>query len=578
MPAGEVQVEGRRFIELHAALDRPAGSLPPGYHRMTLRVGSREEVTWVVSAPRSAQDSRPGSWGAFLPLYALRTRDGWGVGDLGDLVDMTRWVAGLGGSLVATLPLLPTFLDGPVFDPSPYAPVSRLFWNELYADLDIVPGIDEAMRAKGSTGLRRELAELRAAPLVDYERTMRLRRRLLEAVAVEPEGEFARGRAADYAAFRANTERRGTPWWNWPRAEREGRLPPHGGDRASFRYHLFAQWLMAGQMADTARRTADAGGGLYFDLPVGVHPDGYDVWREREAFVLGASAGAPPDIFFAHGQDWGFPPVYPEGDRSNGYRYFRAIIAHLFRHASVARIDHVMALHRMFVIPKGMSSHDGAYVRYRPHELSAILALESHRFGTVVVGEDLGTVPAQVRTFMRAHGIHRSYVMQFEFNDRPRGAIRKPPVESLAALNTHDTPTFAGFWKGFDVRLRLEEGWIDAAGARVELERRSRLRRAVVAYLRAHHRLRPGRSMPPLPVVLRAVLTEVASSEARIVVANLEDLWFELRPQNVPGTTVEQPNWRRPARYTFEEFSAMPSVIEVLHGIERERAPRRPGS
>lgn len=575
-----VDVAGRRFVEhdlvLPPELAAAARRLPFGYHRLTLRVGPREESALVVSAPRTAVDSAPGSWGVFLPLYALRTRDCWGVGDLGDLLELAKWVAGLGGDLVATLPLLPAFLDdGPVFEPGPYSPVSRLFWNELYADLDSVPAPPRATAMLRSPDFRRGLARLRSAPLLDYAGAMAAKRRVLEMLAREPGEELEGGRAADYAAFRANAERRGTTWWSWPQAEREGRLPRYGGDRDSYRYHLFVQRLMERQMADTASRAAAAHAGLYFDLPVGVHPDGYDVWRERAAFVLGASAGSPPDMFFSRGQDWGFPPAHPEGDRLNGYRYFRSCIEHLFRHAAVARIDHVMGLHRMFVVPSGMSPADGAYIRYRPQELYAILALESHRHGTVVVGEDLGTVPAAVRSAMRAHGIHRSYVMEFDLSADRRRAISPPPERSLASLDTHDTPTFAAFWRGLDVRLRLHEGWVDDAQARGELRYRDRLRRAVVAYLRARRRL-AGRS-PPSPVaIVRAVLAELAAGPARMVVANLEDLWLETRPQNVPGTTGDlYPNWRRPARFAFEEFSRKRSVVRALRTIERERAARR---
>jgi 4-alpha-glucanotransferase len=580
-PTGRVEVAGRRFVEhdllLPPELAAASRRLPLGYQRLTLRVGPKEESALVVSAPRSAVDSAPGSWGVFLPLYALRTRDCWGVGDLGDLVELTKWVAGLGGDLVATLPLLPAFLDhGPVFEPSPYSPVSRLFWNELYADLDAVPASPRAKAMLRSPTFRRELARLRSAPLVDYAGAMAAKRRVLEMLAREPGEELGGGRAADYAAFRANAERRGSTWWNWPEAEREGRLPPYGGDRDSFRYHLFVQRLMERQMADTAHRAEAAHVGLYFDLPVGVHPDGYDVWRERAAFVLGASAGSPPDMFFSRGQDWGFPPAHPEGDRVNGYRYFRSCIEHLFRHAAVARIDHVMGLHRMFVVPGGMSPADGAYVRYRAEELYAILALESHRHGTVVVGEDLGTVPAVVRSAMQAHGIHRSYVMEFELSANRRRAIAPPPERSLAGLDTHDTPTFAAFWRGLDVRLRLDEGWIDEAQARWGLRYRDRLRRAVVAYLRARKRLPAGRSPPSAGAVLRAVLAELAAAPARMVLTNLEDLWLETRPQNVPGTTGDlYPNWRRPARFVFEEFSTKRSVVRALRTIERERAARR---
>ncbi|MGH2556632.1 MAG: 4-alpha-glucanotransferase, partial [Actinomycetota bacterium] len=378
----------------------------------------------------------------------------------------------------------------------------------------------------------------------------------------------------DYASFRANCERRGASWWTWPPRERQGVLPKEGGHREAFRYHTFVQWLMAGQMDELGRRAARAGANLYFDFPLGVSPEGYDVWRERPAFALGAGTGAPPDSFFAGGQDWGFPPLHPERIRQQGYRYVIACLRHMLRHAGVLRIDHVMSLHRLYWVPRGLDARHGVYVRYRPEELYAILALESTRSQTVIVGEDLGTVPGSVRRAMRRHGVHRSFVLEMELKADPRRAINPAPRSSLAALDTHDMPPFAGFWKDADVDYRIEQGWLDEAGARRERMQRRRVRDALVRYLRSEGwlpRSPRGKDGPRVGDVLEACLSHLAAGEADLLLVNLEDLWLEERPQNVPGTTDQYPNWRRAARYSFEQFRQMRRVTGTLKRVDQLR-------
>jgi 4-alpha-glucanotransferase len=588
---GREEIEGTEYVRLRLGMP-PSGRWPAGYHTLRLGAGGRTATSMLISAPMRVHAApSPRSWGVFIPLYALHSARSWGPGDLTDLRALVEWAAGLGGDVVGTLPLLAAFLDAP-FEPSPYSPASRLFWNELYLDPTGLPGFErsaEARRVVGSAGFRRRLDALRSAPLVDYREAAALRRRVLEILARDlfagrATGErealeaFRRANPAveDYARFRAACRRHGAGWSTWPRAEREGVLPEDGGDEAERRYHLFVQWAAREQMDALATAAERRGSRLYFDLPLGVHPEGYDVWRHREAFVSGASAGAPPDFFFGSGQNWGFPPIHPDGERERGYPYFRACIENLFRPAGVARIDHVMGLHRIFMIPWGLTPGDGVYVRYRPEELYAMLALESRRHATAVVGEDLGTVPAPVRTAMRRHGIHRSFVLEFELKPNKRRAVRRPPPLSTATIGTHDTPTFAAFWRGRDVRLRLAQGWISHEHAARELARRDRTRRAVVEYLRGRGSLRGGTRVPSDSAVLRALLEELAGSDAAMLVVALEDLWLEPRPQNVPGTTDLFPNWRRPARYSLEEFSTRRSLTEPLSRVDGLRSGRVP--
>ncbi|MEW6540077.1 MAG: 4-alpha-glucanotransferase [Bacillota bacterium] len=557
-----VTVEGMSYVIRKLIL--PAG-LPWGYHRLTLVLPAGVWEALVIVAPREAYlppDEEAGrAWGVFLPLYALHSARTWGAGDLGVLEALLSWVRAAGGGLVGTLPLLPAFLDEP-FDPSPYAPVSRLFWNEFYLDIGRVPELErcpEAQELAASPVFREEIEDLRAAPLVDYRRGMAVRRRVLALLARSCfDGEsgrhealwrWARARPAarDYARFRAVAERRRAGWPAWPERMRGGALQEGDCDPEAERYHLYVQWLVHEQVESLAARTGKAGSGLYLDLPLGVHGGGYDTWREREAFALDASGGAPPDAFFTAGQDWGFPPLHPERIREQGYRYYIASLRHHLRPAGVLRIDHVMGMHRLFWVPRGMGAENGVYVRYRAREFYAVLSLESHRHRALIVGEDLGVVPGYVRQAMARHRVQRMYVLPFEHTPESRRRFNPVPADSLAVLNTHDMPPFAGDW------CRKESA------------------EQVAFSLSLHHQGCPMVAPEEPGAVVRACLATLAASRARILLVNLEDLWLEPECQNVPGTGAERGNWRRKARYSFEEFSRDPGVLELLKEINALR-------
>jgi 4-alpha-glucanotransferase len=324
------------------------------------------------------------------------------------------------------------------------------------------------------------------------------------------------------------------------------------------------QWVAAAQLEDAAA-VAD-GGGLMLDLPIGVNGAGYDVWRERRAFGAEAAAGAPPDAFWSQGQDWGAPPPHPEGAREDGYRYHAECLDTLFRYAAVARIDHVIGLHRLYWVPRGASAREGVYVRYRAEEWYALLSIAATRHGAVVVGEDLGTVPGYVRPAMRRHGLLRTYVGQREANGAQ--GLPDPPAEAVAALNTHDMPTWAGFWRGTDVPLREELGLIDHAQAEEMLAARRGLREALPSSLPGIPRDADGRNPRPS---LEASLERLARGRAAIVMVSLGDLLGEPEPQNVPGTGAERPNWRRRFPLTVAELEDRREVTSTLERIDRAR-------
>ena len=473
-----------------------------------------------------------------------------------------------------------------MLEPSPYSPASRLFWNETYIDVTRAPGLegsDAAREALDDPALRERIARLRKADLSDHPAVAAAKRTILDPLAQQAFGgtppaglaEFARNpRAADYARFRAEVERRGSWWGAWPDAERNGSLPGDALEDDRARYHLYVQWVATQQLAEAADGAGAAGGGLMLDLPIGVNGAGYDVWRERSSFAPDVAAGAPPDAFWSQGQDWGAPPPHPHGAREAGYRYHDEMFRTLFRYAAIARIDHVIGLHRLYWVPRGAGAKDGVYVRYRAQEWYALLSIAANETQAVVVGEDLGTVPGSVRPAMRAHGILRTYVAQREAGS---GGLPEPPAESVAALNTHDMPTWAGFWRGADVPLREELGLIDRTQAEEILLARRNVREALPASLPGSG-LRTDLDGENPRASLEASLERLAASRAAIITTSLGDLLLEHDPQNVPGTGPERPNWRRRYPWTLEELQHRPEVTPMLERIDRIRGDGSGGS
>lgn len=549
-----VELGRRRFVSQRLTI---TGPLPLGYHKLELKSGGRESDVMVISAPRRCYTTENERlWGAFLPLYALHTAESWGAGDLSDLGELFDWVRGLGGSMVGTLPLLSAFLDEP-FEPSPYMPASRLHWNEFFVDPRQTPEWHRCPEARQAAD-RLTIGELRASRLVDYRRQAALKRRVLEQLALvadphtgEPPGVVA------YAKFRAAVEKSGADWRAWPNTT-------PAGDSLSERYHRYAQRVAEQQIAALAKRAGSPG--LYLDLPLGVHPDGFDVWQRPDSFALAASGGAPPDRFFTKGQNWTFAPLHPERIRQDGYSYWIECLRHHFKHAGVLRIDHVMAMYRLYWIPSGAEASEGAYVQYGAEELYAVLCLESHRHRCRVVGEDLGTVPKYLRSRLTEHGIDRMYVGQFNFRDEGQ-AMLTPPAACVASVNTHDTPTFTAYWNGEDIDDQVELGLLPAEEASETRNKRGEVREAVADFLEAPV------SSPDR--VLRACMGRLGESPAKSVLVNLEDLWGETEPQNTPGTGAERPNWRRRARLSLEEMKESTEVSGALRQLANTRQANR---
>jgi 4-alpha-glucanotransferase len=366
-----------------------------------------------------------------------------------------------------------------------------------------------------------------------------------------------------YARFRAETEQRGAAWKTWPAGPRSGELTVADRD-TRVKYHLYVQRAFKQQL-DRIVNQDKPGRKLYSDLPLGVHPDSFDTWAFPALFAAGVTVGAPPDNMFHHGQNWGFPPLLPEANRLDRYRYVSETIRRQARFASMLRIDHVVGMHRQFWIPEGGEPSDGTYVTFPAEEQYAVLAIESRGNRCAVAGEDLGVVPEGVREVMARHRIQRLYVGQYQLPPS------EPPRESVAALNTHDLRPFAGFLAGLDIDDRLEHGFMDPADEdRARAERSESFRLAAAALVEAGFL---ESSDPEPPALLDAWLRWLGAGPARLVMVNAEDLWLETRAHNVPGTEDDRPNWIGRCSRSLSDMEQSDRITAMLQRLSAARRP-----
>ena len=485
----------------------PLAEMSPGYHRVAVEVAGLRADTLLIAHPGRAAAAPVRQLGLFVPPYALAFR-GQALGSYAALAHLARWAGEL-PALVGTLPLLPTWLDGAEADHSPYRPITRLYWNEVYA----------AAADGESSGRQVDWPAVGRARLAQLEREWHGSREGAQSEALPKP-------PREYAAFRAYYEAHPTAWHTWPEAARAGRIPDGAVDPERVAFYQYA----AARAEQGMRAWAQAGERPLLDFPVGVHPAGYDTWRWPHLFAHQLSVGAPPDALSAEGQRWGMPPMVPSQMRADGYQYWRAALAAHLELAGVLRVDHIMGLHRLLWVPQGASADEGAYVQYPADELYAVLALESARAGTPVVGEDLGNVPAVVRRAMEARRIHRLVVA------RPgrAGAEEDPPAESLVTTGTHDMPLWAAGWEALSPTVRAE--WCQAVGLTPRATPRE-------VYHRTVERL--ARTDPPW------------------LLLNLEDCWMEAVAPNRPGTPSQQ-NWSRLAARTVDEVVADSALAHWL--------------
>ncbi|MEV1078491.1 4-alpha-glucanotransferase [Streptomyces sp. NPDC050211] len=592
LPAGT-----RLRIETEQGETRAAAEqLPPGVHRLTATApdGRTARVHLVVAPPRLP--TPPGrSYGLLVQLYSLLSRRSWGMGDLGDLAELAAWAGrALGAGFVQVNPLHAA-VPGTPTDPSPYRPSSRRFPDPVHLRIEDIPEfayVDGRERVRGLLERAARLREsvLEKGELIDRDAVWGLKREALELVREVPLGPGRRAAYADFlaeqgealedhATWYALAEVHGPDWRGWP----EGLRAPRSTETARARgelmdrvdFHCRLAWLTDAQLTAAQRAAREAGMpvGIVHDLAVGVHPEGADAWAQQRYFAAGMSAGAPPDAFNARGQDWGLPPWRPDRLAESGYAPFRMLLKALFRYAGALRIDHVMGLFRLWWVPEGLPPTEGTYVRYDAEAMLAILVLEASRAGAVVIGEDLGTVEPGVRETLRERGVLGTSVLWFERDWEGDGRPLPPDrwrADCLATATTHDLPPTAARLTGDHVELRDRLGLltrpVDEERAEAAADTGEWL--TLLAQLGLLEGTSGGLGTSAEEAEVQAVHRYLLRTPARMIGIWLPDGVGDRRPQNLPGTWDQYPNWRLPVA----DAEGRPMTLEELAGSARLHA------
>lgn len=500
------------------------------------------------AATRAYQCGNRRMWGLAVQLYALRSSRNWGHGDFADLAALIDVLAPMGCGAIGLNPLHALFLERPE-DASPYSPNSRIFLNPLYIAVDQVPDCPDA----ASLGIPAKLADVREADQVRYAEVAALKLSALRAGYIRFRNDASGERRGDFETFHAEggdalqrfvafevlRRRYGpVPWWKWPPEWRQpssaaiARLFDGAISEDDPLFHIYLQWLAARQLQQCQDRARRRGMpiGLYIDLAVGVDPAGADAWSAQDEMLTGVSVGAPPDEYNRAGQNWGLTSYNPQALIASCGEPLRRMLDAAMRHAGAIRIDHVLGLMRLYLIPRGATAADGAYVSYPFEMLLDVIVDESLRRRCVVVGEDLGTVPDGFREALARRGLWSYQVMLFEREHG--GGFRHPShyrADALTTFNTHDLPTFAGWMADHDLRtkraLHIDPGESDET--------------------RAHARSMLADAIRGMGEGFAGVAAFLAQTPARLVMVALEDVLGVHDQVNIPGTIDEHPNWRQ---------------------------------
>jgi 4-alpha-glucanotransferase len=512
----------------------------------------------VLSVPQKAfEGDFDRVWILAVQLYGVRSSRNWGMGDFTDLAWLTRWAAETGAAGVGVNPLHVLFDDEPE-QCSPYSPSSRLFLNPLYIDVTGLPEWDVAFAVEHEAAI----AALQRAEIVDYSGIAHLKHEALRRAftAFKLKTTLKRRTALEdfrskspqlfrFSCFEALRRKFGRPWWEWPerwRSPSDAALEElrQGPEADDIHFVEFQQWC-ADQQLKSCRdlaRDLKLPVGLYLDIAVGVACDGFDAWNEQIAISRNLSVGAPPDLLNTGGQDWGLAGFTASGLERTSYKPYQDMLESAMRYAGAVRIDHVLGLNRLYLVPRGYLPSEGAYVQMPLEALLAVTALESVRNRCVVVGEDLGTVPDGFRERLSDWGIWSYRVMMFERDQY--GSFHPPhyyPQDSLVTFNTHDLATYRGWQSAYDIDAKNSLGMDPGETPESRAHAHAMLERALgEADLN--------------DASFASVLQYLSRTRCRILAISAEDILDVLDQPNIPGTIKENPNWRRRLPVNLEDW------------------------
>ncbi|MBZ0157374.1 MAG: 4-alpha-glucanotransferase [Alphaproteobacteria bacterium] len=592
--SGQKWVDGIRYIEVRL---QDTGTRDIGYYFINVLCRHPDAVfpdgknfmrkaSRVIIAPDRCYlppDLETGrTWGLSVNLYAVRSSRNWGVGDFTDLKDILGTISGLGGGFVGINPLHAIPNKAP-YGISPYSPISRLYKNFIYLDMDSIPDVaesEEAQKVMQSEIFHRQIEEVRRSPCIEYKKIAFLKKTILQFAfehfcdnhyrkSTERGEDFRRYVREEsvtlesYALFVAlweymNATRKVYIWQDWDSEY----FDPEGSAVREFRdsheedvlFYKYLQWLIEVQHREAAEGASRSGMpvGIYHDLAIGSIGGGSNAWSYQGLIAGSIDVGAPPDDFNITGQNWNFPPMVPERLRETGYEFFTDIIRRNMKHNGALRIDHALGMFRLFWIPCGMPAVEGAYVIYPVEDLLRIIALESVRNKTMVIAEDLGTVGENVHDTLFRFRMH-SYRLLYFGRNYPDPSFTRPehyPETALCTVTTHDLPTLYGYWIGRDLEskkllslFRDEEQW------QRFVRDRERDKGLLLEALKSKGILPPGYPADPSQIpsmteeLCLAIYEYLARTPCKLTAVSLDDLIGTLDQQNMPGTTSECPNW-----------------------------------
>lgn len=547
-------------------------NLPEGSYRLHLAdaAGATEEVPLIVAPATAYRGGFDRGWLLAAQLYGVRSARNWGIGDFTDLEGLIELAAGLGADGVGLNPLHALFDDRPN-DCSPYSPNSRLFLNALYIDVEKLPAYQPR--------LTETAARLRAGTNVDYAAVAELKWRVLQSAFVAFKANPRSDRRQDFDDFRAERapllqrfacfevlrHKFNTPWWEWPGEWREPDEAKcaslrQGPDAAAVEFVEFVQWIADRQLRACRDQAVRLGMkvGLYLDVAVGVQCDGFDAWNEQSAISRHLAVGAPPDPLNTAGQNWGLAGFNAAGLELRSFEPYREMLRASMRYAGAIRLDHVLGLKRLYLVPHGFAANNGVYVQMPFEALLAATAQESVTHRCVVIGEDLGTVPEGFREQMADWGIWSYQVMMFERDER--GSFRGVDhyaSNALVTFNTHDLSTYAGWRSLSDLALKRSLG-IDPG----ESDDARWHALSMLSDVLRHNAIDSDD--------LYAVAGFLARTKSRLLAISLEDLLGVIEQPNIPGTVNEHPNWRQRLPLALD---AIASTIDIP-ALKRATAER----
>ena len=601
-------------VEFHEYVVTLPLDLPLGYHDVALMAdGDKLGTSRIIRAPQACytpQEIKDGKkiWGLSVQLYCVRSEKNWGIGDFSDLALLIEKAAGVGADFIGLNPIHALYPANPNAC-SPYGPSSRRWLNYLYIDVTSIEGYDDdsVQSIVNSDDFITTLTHARNVEHVDYEAVAHIKLAALKAVFAVYDAKYLRNNSKQNKAFKAFVEAggesldmlavydalqshlkaEGKESWGWPVFPKEYK-DYHNPAVAKFKkaneqevkFYLFLQWIAAQQLEVASSKATDAGMtiGLYRDLAVGVSEGSAEIWGNKDLYCTDASVGAPPDILGPLGQNWGLPPMDPRKLYEQGYQPIIDLFASNMASSGSLRIDHVMALLRLWWVVKGDDAKDGGYIYYPVDDLLGILALESVRNQSLVIGEDLGTVPDEIRSKLAENGVYSYRV--FFFEQAEDGGFFSPshyPVQSMSTLTTHDMPTLIGYWHCLDLELGKDIGLYPTEEILNTLySDRHENKQAILDTLHGHGSVAEhvGRDVNYTGMnreLNNGMQVHMAGGSSALLSLQLED-WLEMdKPVNIPGTFDEYPNWRRKLTDNIESMFNRHDINDLASKLTHAR-------